>query len=728
MKKFIFLILLFLVSFSVVNADIGDVQFVGGTGGSKIINLDIEDNSINTSGIIYDTEASLVYEISYTNNSNYKKKLVDIVLPNTDVVLNYNFDNIDVDRVVDVGETVTFQYSINSGDLLGQDDLSLLNESYKAQLVFTSVSDIPFNPDTGDIIFVVFGIFILSIVCFIVTKNKKCFYFIFLVTMSCTLFAKLDNVVADDDEIVDINTNTKYIFSNLAPSCANTNYEGDFCIDWKLYGNRDLVHYLVMEDSKIMNDTYSIGDISFKLQEQYDVSEQQNGDVVLGIYKADTDEESYLFLVGQDGGVIVPKDASYQFTSYDKETNNSSNDFKYIKYADFSKFYSNKTTNMSYMLTGIGTVAEIEKIDLSGFETSNVVNMQGMFLGVGEFTKNLEIDVSNFDTSNVTDMSYMFREIGAKSEKIVLDLSGFDTSKVTNMKGMFHTLGVYAGSVDLKIQGFDTSNVTDMSYMFYDYGSIADDLFIDYFKDWDTSNVVDMKSMLGAASISGPVSSWSQYIDVTGLDTENVTDMSNMFGSRFGLKKIIGLDTFDTSKVTNMMMMFYYIDPEKLDIEDWDVSNVTNMMYLFGSINGFEGCVNGGKKLDLSNWDVSNVSNVSGIFDSSKIDFYIAGWNLGTCKGMFSDYGSSTLDLSYMNFENSLSYSRMFATVSNLYPSWKIVEYPSVYDLSGSDWNEEADTKDMFKNVSGSTIYVKDEKAKAFIEKQAPDCTVLVKE
>lgn len=33
----------------------------------------------------------------------------------------------------------------------------------------------------------------------------------------------------------------------------------------------------------------------------------------------------------------------------------------------------------------------------------------------------------------------------------------------------------------------------------------------------------------------------------------------------------------------------------------------------------------------------------------------------------------------------------------------------------------------MFKNISGVTIYVKDEKAKVFIEKQALDCNVLVK-
>lgn len=721
----------FLFSFTIVNADIGDVQFVGGTGGSKIISLDIEDNSINTSGIIYDTEASLVYEISYTNNSSYKKKLVDIVLPNTDVVLKYNFDNIDVDRVVDVGETVTFQYSINSGSLLSEDDLSSLNETYNTQLIFTSVSDIPFNPDTGDVIFIVFGIFLLSIVCFVVTKNKKCFYFIFLGAMSCTLFAKLDNVVADDDEMVEINTNIRYIFSNLAPSCANTNYDGDFCIDWKLYGNRDLVHYLVMEDTKIMSDTYSIDDVSFKLQEQYDVSEQQNGDVVLGIYKADTDEESYLFLVGQDGGVIVPKDASYQFTSYDKETNNSSSDFFYVKYADFSKFFSNKTTNMSYMLTGIGTATEMEKLDLSGFETSNVITMRGMFAGIGECTTNLEIDVSNFDTSNVTDMSWMFWEFGAQSEKIVLDLSGFDTSKVTNMSYMFYAFGYYADEVNLDIYDWDVSNVEDMSEMFYAFRTFStSDVVIDYFKKWNTDNLKIVNYMFTMRVMDYYFGSPADVlIDVTGLDTQNVTDFVGLFYLNKGVKKIVGLNTLDTSSAVNMSYMFTGVDVSDLnDIFDWNTSNLESAVYMFALLNNKGSNEAPVSELDLSNWNVDNLENTDYMFQAGQYKLNLLGWNfknLQSSKSMFYGFGytsyDSILDLSGVNFANSSDYSKMFGTPDGY-------NYSSIIDLSGSDWNEEAAVDDMFKNVSGSTIYVKDEKAKAFIKKQAPDCTVLVKE
>lgn len=725
MKKVLFCLLSFFFFLSVSFAHVENVQFVGGTGGSKILELNVTEDKVDTNGVIYDKNASLVYEITYTNVSSTDKTVTDVKLPDTDIVLSYDFSDIDKNLVIKPGETIRFQYSIKALDNMTYEELSNLNENAQAELIFSSV-DVS-NPDTKDIVVVLLLTLVASVVIFRFVKDKRVFYACFIISAFLLSLNFSKKVIADDYEIVNINTGIKYIFSNLAPSCANLDYEGDFCIDWKEYGNRDKVNYLVMTDTKDMTDTYKIDDISFTLQDTYDVSEQQNEDVILGVYLADTEEESYLFLIGQDDGVIVPKDASYQFTSYDSVNNKNEYDFHYVKYLDFSHFYSNKTTNMEYMLTGLGTQIDMTMYDLSGFETSNVTNMKGMFTGFGEATKELNIDVSMFDTSNVTDMSWMFWEVGYESESIKLDLSTFDTSKVTDMSYMFYNFGVYANEVDLDIYDFDTRNVEDMSYMFGMFRYFSnEDYTIDYFKDWDTSKVKKMNGMftMGYFGLSF-IYPADTVIDVTGLDTQNVELFEMMFFANKRIKKIIGLETFETGSAIRMGNMFAGVDVSDLsDIYNWDTSNVLYAVGMFMSLN-----LNGTNEtpvseLDLSNWNVEKLEQAAGIFNNTSVIVNLDGWNLLSlqgCSSMFRTYDLEELDLSELNFVVGTDYSFMFAAFDGR-------TYPSVFDLSGSDWNEEATVTDMFKGVSGSTIYVKDEKAKAFIEKQAPDCTVLIKE
>lgn len=745
MKKLLFSLVSFIMCFSVVSAHIEDAKFVGGTGGSKILELNVEKEKIVTNGVIYDKNASLVYEISYTNASDIDKRVTDVIIPDSDIILSYDFSDIDKDRIIKSGETVNFKYSIKALENVSIEELESLNEYANAQLVFSSVK--VENPDTLDVIIIVFVLLLLSFSIYRYTRDKKIFYGCFVLSLSVLLLNFGAKVFANDCEIVDIDTGVKYIFSNLAPSCANLNYEGDFCIDWKEYGNRDLVHYLVMEDYKDMKDSYSIGDVSFSLQNTYDVSEQQNGDVVLGIYKALTEEESYLFLVGQDGGVIVPKDASYQFTSYDSVNNRSENDFKYVKYADFSKFYSNKTNKMEYMLTGIGTISPIEKLDLSGFETSNVTSMKGMFTGVAENTKNFKIDVSMFETSKVTDMSYMFWESAFNSETVDLDLSSFDTSNVKDMSYMFYNFGVWAKDMNLDIYNWDTSNVENMSSMFYNFNVLNDDgVYIDYFKKWDTNNVRDMSYMF-----CGNLGFLLQYqkqkkdstFDMTGFDFTSVETLKSIYAVNLGIKVIFDED-FDTSNVKDFSAMFqlsYLTEPidykifdlssaesisdffsifsgDVLDVSEFKLNNITNLGSLFSN---FEGNIVG-----LDKWDVSKVTNLNSLFNNyayfDSVD--ISTWDLSSVENTGSMFrllhNVDILDLSTLNFGNSKDYRYMFMEGNE--------PFASVIDISGSDWNEDALVDGMFLNHNGTTIYVKDEKAKAFIEKQAPDCIVLIKE
>ena len=145
MKKICFLFLSFFMFFSFANAHIKDVQFVGGTGGSKILELNMSEDSLNTSGVIYDRNASLVYEITYTNDSDLDKKVTDVILPDTDILLSYDISDIDKDRIIKSGETVNFKYSIKALENVSIEELESLNEYANAQLVFSSVK--VENPD-----------------------------------------------------------------------------------------------------------------------------------------------------------------------------------------------------------------------------------------------------------------------------------------------------------------------------------------------------------------------------------------------------------------------------------------------------------------------------------------------------------------------------------------------------------------------------------------------------
>ena len=107
-----------------------------------------------------------------------------------------------------------------------------------------------------------------------------------------------------------------------------------------------------------------------------------------------------------------------------------------------------------------------------------------------------------------------------------------------------------------------------------------------------------------------------EYIDITNLDTSKVTNMILMFGKCGSLKEIKGLSKLNTSKVTNMDSLFYYCNSLKsLDLSNWNVSNVEDMGNMFAM--GFKNNADTNSKLiecDLSNWNTSNVTKMDGMF------------------------------------------------------------------------------------------------------------------
>ena len=77
-------------------------------------------------------------------------------------------------------------------------------------------------------------------------------------------------------------------------------------------------------------------------------------------------------------------------------------------------------------------------------------------------------------------------------------------------------------------------------------------------------------------------------LDLSGFNTSNVTDMSNMFRDTNMLMEL-DVSHFDTSNVTDMSNMFRNSDKlEILDLSSFDTSKVTNMSYMFNDMNSLK--------------------------------------------------------------------------------------------------------------------------------------------
>ena len=155
-----------------------------------------------------------------------------------------------------------------------------------------------------------------------------------------------------------------------------------------------------------------------------------------------------------------------------------------------------------------------------------------------------------------------------------------------------------------------------------------------YFNDIDVSHIRSFCNDTGNKGIFD--NTFFKYIDISGWDVSNVTNMNCMFAYCIELKSVGDISKWDVSSVTNMCSMFCDCYSLNQDLSDWDVSSVTNMARMFfdcesfnqnisnwnvSSVHDMTGMFWGCKAFnqDLSNWNVSNVTDASNIFDDCPI-------------------------------------------------------------------------------------------------------------
>ena len=100
-------------------------------------------------------------------------------------------------------------------------------------------------------------------------------------------------------------------------------------------------------------------------------------------------------------------------------------------------------------------------------------------------------------------------------------------------------------------------------------------------------------------------------VDLSNLDTSNVTDMSRMFWGCYNLTEL-DVSSFDTSNVTDMSGMFWGCrNLTALDVSSFDTSNVTSMG---GDFCGMFGVDYRLTELNLNGFNTSNVTNMGEMF------------------------------------------------------------------------------------------------------------------
>ena len=254
----------------------------------------------------------------------------------------------------------------------------------------------------------------------------------------------------------------------------------------------------------------------------------------------------------------------------------------------------------------------------------------------------------------------------------------------------------YLDNVDtLDLTGLDTSNMTSMSRMFYKSTSLKN---IDV-SGFDTSKVVNMIFMFN--NCSSLIS-----LDLSSFNTSNVTNMEAMFQNDVNLENITFGDNFNTSKVKDMIAMFASCKKlSYINLSNFDTSNVKEMQSMFYYCENL-------KSLDLSNFDTSQVINMYAMFMncSSLKELDLSSFDTSKVTNMQSMFflckNLENLNLSSFNTSNVTTISYMINNCSSL----------KYLDIRNAELSKVSTCLKPFYGIKNTTkIYVKNNTEKEYM-------------
>jgi len=240
----------------------------------------------------------------------------------------------------------------------------------------------------------------------------------------------------------------------------------------------------------------------------------------------------------------------------------------------------------------------------------------------------------------------------------------------------------------LDLSGLDTSNMTSMTHMFYNSSKLVN---IDL-SEFKTSKLLYFNNMFnGCSSLVN--------LDLSSFDTSKISNFSNLFKDCTSLKKI-NLSSFDTHSATIFAFTFMNCQSlENLNLSNFNTSKVTDMSGMFYNCSSLT-------SLDLSNFNTINVTSMgSGMFyNCNKLtSLDLSNFNTSKVTDM-SDMFNSCSSLININLSN-------FNTINltNMYSMFYRCSALSSLDLSSFNISKVTNMYKTFMLCSNlTTIYVSD--------------------
>ena len=290
---------------------------------------------------------------------------------------------------------------------------------------------------------------------------------------------------------------------------------------------------------------------------------------------------------------------------------------------------------------------------------------------------------------NATNQTLTFKKISSDN----LENLDFKNIVIANneptVKDVCTRLGIDKRTIKSVIfdKSFNEYALTSLKGFFQECGNLETISGLDYL---NTENVTDMSDMFNNCTIL-------PSLDLSNFNTAKVTIMYNMFKNCKKLSSLNLSESFNTVNVTNMSSMFYGCSQlSSLDLSNFNTEKVKYMPAMFYGCNKLS-------SLTLSNFNTENVTDMSYMFSGCQKLSSLTLSNFNTAKvtnmsSMFSDCQElSSLNLSNFNTAKVTNMSCMF---------YKCQKLPSL-DLSNFNTAKVKDMSSMFygcKKLSSLTL------------------------
>mgnify|MGYP004653907087 FL=1 len=360
----------------------------------------------------------------------------------------------------------------------------------------------------------------------------------------------------------------------------------------------------------------------------------------------------YSIIISGDG---LPSDIKfYSDSSYTKEIINNlySGSVEKGSSKSITIYYKSSSTVKGNIIVNIkATIQELAMMK-NGFNSKIAFwgNNYKPYVRTVTFNNSLSGMPSSCTSANLCfDVSYDTNQ--KKKVYAYLKDSGYKDS-VNSAKVLYD---VYIVSTDVIYAPSDCSSFFNF-YAWVNEAATDNLVTVNFNGNFNTSKATDMSLMfISAKSLTS--------LNLSSLDTSNVTNMRNMFAGA-GLTSL-NVSSFNTSKVTNFAQMFLNCTSlTSLDLSNWNTSSATDMSLMFSKCSKV-------KTINVSNWNTSNVIDMNQMFDQCEVltSLDLSSFNTSKVTDMsfmfYGCYALTTLKISNFNTSNVTNVQQMFRHLKN---------------------------------------------------------------